>query len=91
MENSILFFNFDGLSYQDLKPIISSSNGCKAAKADENNVISGEKYKKPFSKIEGAYSEATTAKEKQDRHNSGWSNMFALPWEVSAYWNFTTR
>ena len=29
--------------------------------------------------------------DKQGRHTAGWSNMFAFPWEVSAYWNFTTR
>ena len=29
--------------------------------------------------------------EKWLRHSTGWSNMFAFPWEVSAYWNFTTR
>lgn len=25
------------------------------------------------------------------RHNTGWSNMFAFPWEISAYYDFTTR
>jgi len=26
----------------------------------------------------------------QSRHNQGWSNMFAFPWEVGMYYNFTT-
>ena len=30
-------------------------------------------------------------KERQLRHNTGWSNIFAFPWEVSAFWDFTTR
>ena len=29
--------------------------------------------------------------EKQNRHGSGWSNMFSFPWEVSSYRDFTTR
>ena len=32
-----------------------------------------------------------TEREKNIRHATGWSNQFALPWEVSSYWAFTTR
>ena len=42
----------------------------------------------------GAYNDtedSMTEKEKQNRHATGWSNQFALPWEVSSYWAFTTR
>ena len=39
----------------------------------------------------GPWSESLPEKDRQNRHNTGWSNQFALPWEVSAYWNFTTR
>jgi len=28
--------------------------------------------------------------ERQLRHNTGWNNQFAFPWEVSSFWNFTT-
>ena len=25
------------------------------------------------------------------RWHCGWNNQFAFPWEISSYWNFTTR
>ena len=44
-----------------------------------------------LAECEGPWKESLSEKEKQNRHNTGWSNQFALPWEVSAYWDFTTR
>ena len=35
--------------------------------------------------------DSMTEKEKQNRHDTGWNNQFALPWEISSYWDFTTR
>merc|ERR1711874_58763 len=39
----------------------------------------------PFSAVD-----QTDTTEIANRHATGWSNMFAFPWEISSYWNFTT-
>ena len=68
---------------------LSTSRSCKDAWADENNIIHGAKYKKAQDECVGPWSESLSSKDKQNRHNTGWNNQFALPWEVSAYWDFT--
>ena len=42
----------------------------------------------PYSDPEGPWTEDLSKKEKQARH-AAWSNMFAFPWEVGFYYNFT--
>ena len=67
---------------------------CKNAWADGDNIIHGGKYKKARSEYLGPYNDTAgsmTEREKNERHATGWSNQFALPWEVSSYWAFTTR
>ena len=79
---------------EDWRPIISTgTSGCENAWADDDNVIHGAAYTDPQDLCVGPYSvvDQTDDTEKWLRHSTGWSNMFAFPWEVSAYWNFTTR
>ena len=67
---------------------------CKAARADGEKIIHGGRYKRARAACVGAYNDTAdsmTEKEKQNRHATGWSNQFAMPWEVSSYWAFTTR
>ena len=79
---------------EDWTPIISrSTSGCKNAWADENNVIHGATYRSPLGECVGPFSavDKTDTAERLKRHQTGWSNQFAFPWEIGAYWNFTTR
>ena len=79
---------------KDWTPIISTStDGCENAWADENNAIHGAAYKSPRAECVGPFSavDQTDTTEIANRHATGWSNMFASPWEISSYWNFTTR
>ena len=79
---------------KDWTPIISTStDGCENAWADENNAIHGAAYKSPRAECVGPFSavDQTDTTEIANRHATGWSNMFAFPWEISSYWNFTTR
>ena len=67
---------------------------CKNARADGEKIIHGGRYKRARAACVGAYNDTAdsmTEKEKQNRHATGWSNQFAMPWEVSSYWAFTTR
>jgi len=66
---------------------------CRGSSFIENNIQVGGKYMKPNAEVKGPFSEVdmNDTKERQNRHNTGWSNIFAFPWEVSAYWDFTTR
>merc|ERR1712241_220587 len=81
---------------QDWRPILKTESApwiCKNAWADENNIIHGGKYKRAKDECVGPYNttvDTMTEKEKMNRHATGWSNQFALPWEVSSYWAFTT-
>jgi len=74
------------------KPVISTSKKCSGAWADDDNIIHGAPYKHD-SEIIGPFSsvDPNDTKERQSRHNAGWSNMFAFPWEISSAWDFTTR
>ena len=63
---------------------------CAGVTIGENNVIIGAPPSYSETCPEGNWSEDETRGEKQKRHNIGWSNQFAFPWEVSAYWKFTT-
>ena len=74
------------------RPILAKTSGCAEATADERNVILGASYKGPQDECPGPYSsvDPNDAKALQNRHNTGWSNMFAFPWEICSYWNCTT-
>ena len=68
----------------------SSTGQCKNAVCDENNVVHNPTIGNVQPQITGPFSEDMSAKEKQYRHNCGWSNEFAFPYEIGMYWNLTT-
>ena len=79
---------------EDRRPVISTeTKGCEGAWADENNIIHGAAYEPPLDEVVGPYSAVDENDNQQIklRHNTGWNNQFAFPWEISAYWNFTSR
>ena len=77
---------------ENLSPIMNTHNSkCKNAWADENNVIHDGPYERDDEISGGPYSSDLSMGEKRLRHSTGWNNQFAFPWEVSAFWNFTTR
>ena len=67
--------------------IDKSSRWCANAKCTKDLVMTGQKTLGRKSEISGPWSE--DAADFQDRHNQGWNNQFALPYEVGLYWNFT--
>ena len=67
--------------------IDKSSKWCANAKCTKDLVMKGQKTLGRKSEISGPWSE--DAADFQDRHNQGWNNQFALPYEVGLYWNFT--
>ena len=71
-----------------VQPIKKDS--CSDAWFDEDTIIHGAPYTAPFDEVVGPYNSSDPS-EKQLRHNSGWNNQFAFPWEIGAYWNLTTR
>ena len=74
------------------KPVMNkNSKKCENAWADDDNVIHDGPYERNEDISGGPYSDDLSSDEKQLRHNTGWNNQFAFPWEVSAFWNFTTR
>ena len=74
------------------KPVMNTnSKKCENAWADDDNVIHDGPYERNEDISGGPYSDDLSSDEKQLRHNTGWNNQFAFPWEVSAFWNFTTR
>ena len=80
---------------EDGRPIMDSNTArCRNAWADDDNVIQGAGYQDALAECGATpYSEVdrTDEDEVKCRHATGWNNQFAFPWEVSAYWNFTTR
>ena len=79
---------------EDGECIIDSSSSatrervCGNAVCDKNRLVSGVKKDKVWSKVEGPWYEGVA--DAQTRHNTGWNNAFAFPWEVGMYWNLTT-
>lgn len=69
--------------------IDTSLNKCKDAYCDENNVEIGVSTTSVNDPVVGAWS--ADASDLQNRHNSGWNNQFAFPWEIGLYWNLTTQ
>ena len=60
---------------------------CKNAYCDENLVVHGSELEGAMRPVSGPW----TGKNPADiaaRHNQGWSNQFAFPWEIGLYWNF---
>ena len=68
----------------------SSTNLCKNAVCGENNVVQNPQVQNVQPQITGPFSEDMSNKEKQYRHNCGWDNQFAFPYEIGMYWNLTT-
>ena len=71
-----------------IQPITTDS--CSEAWFDEDTIIHGAPYQDPYDEVVGPFNSSDSS-EKQLRHNAGWNNQFAFPWEVGAYWNLTTR
>ena len=66
--------------------------GCKKASFTDQNVQIGARNARPLGEVDDRpYSEDFDKKERQNRHTTGWSNTFAFPWEISSFWDFTTR
>jgi len=61
---------------------------CTNVWCDENHIEHGAKLAGVDPTIEGPWHENAT--DLRWRHAGGWSNMFAFPWEVGMYYNFTT-
>ena len=90
----------------DATPVITSKH-CKPPKADGwidttdgNNILKGIPYMETFHKIDTPYADVDPTDFENDddykfelrrRWHCGWNNQFAFPWEISSYWNFTTR
>ena len=55
-----------------------------------NNVVQNPQVQNVQPQITGPFSEDMSNKEKQYRHNCGWDNQFAFPYEIGMYWNLTT-
>ena len=65
-----------------------TSNQCSNASC-ENGIVRGGKLASVSDKAEGPWSEDLSKSEKKQRHNQGWSNAFAFPWEIGMAWNLT--
>ena len=75
----------------DGNPVIKNSHFCKNVWVNKTtNIVHGAKPSYTNTPIIGPWSQDMSRKEKQTRHNHGWSNQFAFPWEISSYWKFTT-
>jgi len=62
---------------------------CKGFYCNEQGVFKGGKSRvKPLKESKGPWSSDQSEKEKQNRHNNGWSNQFAFPWEVGMMYDF---
>merc|ERR1712226_1088145 len=62
---------------------------CKNAWCDDNNVIHDGNPAQSYPEPEGAWNEDLNDADKGQRHNSGWNNQFAFPWEIGFYRDFT--
>ena len=62
---------------------------CKNAYCDENNVVHDGRISDPDPEVVGPWTEDLSDIELQNRHNCGWNNQFAFPWEVGMFWNMT--
>jgi len=60
---------------------------CKNVWCDENLVEHNAGYDGALAEVVGSWTE--DASDKQNRHNTGWDNRFAFPYEIGLYWNFT--
>ena len=61
---------------------------CGNAKCDEDRIVSGMSKKRTQQKVEGPWKAGL--KDQQQRHNQGWSNQFAFPYEIGLFWKLTT-
>jgi len=79
----------DCVDYVDDSGECHFSKKCKSAWCDENHIVhdgnSAQSYPEPV----GAWNEDLDSIDKGRRHNAGWNNQFAFPWEVGFYYNFT--
>ena len=62
---------------------------CTDAWCDKNKVVHGGRLEGVMPELHGPWSEDMSGNEKQQRHNTGWNNQFAFPWEIGMYWNLT--
>ena len=56
---------------------------------DDNNVVHDGNPARSYPEPQDAWNEDLDSGDKGQRHNSGWNNQFAFPWEIGFYRNFT--
>jgi len=62
---------------------------CASAWCDENRVERDVDYDGPLAPVTGSWS--ADVPDAQVRHNTGWDNQFAFPWEIGSFWNLTSQ
>ena len=72
--------------------IIKEGRGktCEHVKCDKNRIQRGAKLHGVEKVPTGPWQPNGTDTDHWSRHIQGWSNMFAFPWEIGLYYNFTT-
>jgi len=79
----------DCVDYVDDSGQCVIDKNCRNAWCDDNNVVHDGNPAKSYPEPEGAWNEDLDSNDKGGRHNSGWNNQFAFPWEIGFYRDFT--
>ena len=75
---------------EDGSCVISSARRCSGTYCNEDNVLMGGRLEEPkLAAPSGAWREDLPMGDKGARHNNGFSNQFAFPWEVGMMYNFS--
>jgi hypothetical protein len=70
--------------------VIDTDEGpCANAYCDENLIEIGVEPDGAFAVVNGSWYDGVS--DARVRHNTGWNNQFAFPWEIGAYWNLTSQ
>ena len=63
--------------------------GCNTATCDENHIQLNARTANTYKEPVGQWTDSLSTKEKGERHNAGFNNQFAFPWEIGFYYDFT--
>ena len=75
---------------EDGSCVIASGRRCSGTYCNENNVMMGGNSVEPkFAAPSGPWREDLNMGDKGARHNNGFSNQFAFPWEIGMMYNFS--
>ena len=75
---------------EDGSCVIASGRRCSGTYCNENNVMMGGNSVEPkFAAPSGPWREDLSMGDKGARHNNGFSNQFAFPWEIGMMYNFS--